>query len=184
MALLIGATTLLSVAPLWLPASYSWLQNGTSESAAQGVDGAWVARSGFILFGLAVLWLCQRAAAVWRWPGTTCHVAFGVGMLGVAAFAHKPWVEGTPYVASEDLLHSIFASVVGVGFIAGVIAVAVARRPESWRDAALDIVVLAVALVVPTLMDSGVWGILQRVMFLAAASWYARETRSLRPDAS
>ncbi|MGB3684913.1 MAG: DUF998 domain-containing protein [Ornithinimicrobium sp.] len=176
--LLAATTLLLSLAPLGLPSSYSWLANGTSESAAQGVDGAWVARSGFVTFGVAVLWLTVLNANRWRWPGAVCHTVFGLSMLGVAAFSHQPWLAGVPYSVREDQVHSIFASLVGFGFIAGVAAVMIARRPPSWRRAAPDGAVLLVTVTVPLLMDSSVWGILQRVMFLAAACWYAGEALS------
>ena len=45
--LLAGAILALGLAPLAMPDSYSWIELGTSESAAQGTDGAWVARTGF-----------------------------------------------------------------------------------------------------------------------------------------
>ncbi len=179
-ALLVAATALLSVAPFWLPESYSWLQDGTSESAAQGVQGAWVARAGFVAFGLAVLWLAWLSLPRWGWAGTALHTAFGVGMLGVAAFSHRPWIADAPFDASEDRVHSVFATMVGVAFIAGVVAVVIARRSHSWRSTLPDLLVLLIAAVVPLAMESGVWGILQRVMFLAAACWYAREARRLR----
>ena len=166
---------LLAVAPLWLPSSYSWVEHGTSESAAQGVDGAWVARSGFIVFGVAVVWLVQLRSRLWGWPGTILHLAFGVGMFGVAAFAARPWDEAARYVESEDLLHSVAATVVGIGFIAGVVAVMVSRQLPSVRAAVPDLAALAVAVVVPMTMSTGVWGILQRLMFLTAACWYGRE---------
>jgi hypothetical protein len=156
-ALLAGAMALLTVAPLWLPSSYSWVEHGTSESAAQGIDGAWVARSGFIVFGVAVVWLVQLRSTAWGWPGTILHLAFGVGMFGVAAFAAP--------------------TVVGVGFIAGVVAVMVSRRLPSVRAALPDLAALAVAVAVPMTMSTSLWGILQRLMFLTAACWYAREAR-------
>jgi hypothetical protein len=45
----------LAVAPMLMPESYSWVVHTTSESAAQGVNGAWLARLGFVAFGFAVL---------------------------------------------------------------------------------------------------------------------------------
>ena len=173
--LLAGAMVLLMVAPLWLPSSYSWVEHGTSESAAQGVDGAWVARSGFIVYGIAVVWLVQLRSRVWGWPGTILHLAFAVAMFGVAAFAARSWDEAAPYVDTEDLLHSVAANVVGFGFIAGVVAVMVSRRLPSVREAVPDLVALAVAVIVPLTMSTSVWGILQRLMFLTAACWYGRE---------
>lgn len=176
--LLAGALLALGLAPLAMPASYSWIEHGTSESAAQGIDGAWVARTGFILFGLAVLVLAQLRHHAWKPVGTVLHGIFAVSMLAVAAFSTKPWETDSAYVASEDLLHSVFATVMGFGFVAGVVAVMVARRLPSTRAALPDIATIVIASVVPLTQSTSVWGLLQRTMFVTAAAWYAREARS------
>jgi Protein of unknown function (DUF998) len=172
---LVAALVALALAPLAIPESYSWVKLGLSEAAAQGVDGAWAARAGFILFGLAVVWLAHLRSAAWPVAATVLHLAFGVSMFGVAAFAHKPWEPGAPFVESEDFLHSVFASLVGFGFIGGVICVIIARRRRDWRAMAPDLVALAVGLSVPFTMSTGAWGVFQRLMFLTAACWYGRE---------
>jgi hypothetical protein len=69
LGLLVAALVALAAAPWALPASYSSAKHGLSEAAAQGVDGAWVARTGFILFGLVVVWLVQLRATVWSVRG-------------------------------------------------------------------------------------------------------------------
>ena len=44
---LLGAALLaILLAPLAMPDDYSWVELGVSESAAQGLEGAWVARIG------------------------------------------------------------------------------------------------------------------------------------------
>ena len=173
--MLVFSACLLAVAPLFMPESYSWLEHGTSESAGQGLEAAWVARSGFIMFGLAVIWLCTLRAANWKRRGTVLHLSFGVCMIGVAAFPTRPWDDTTAYLHSEDLLHSIFASVMGVAFIGGVIAVMVERR--ATRHATLDLaaVALVVALSAGMAGFAATFGLLQRVMFLVAYCWYGRE---------
>jgi hypothetical protein len=55
LALYLVAILSLALAPLLMPAGYDWVRHTTSESAAQGLDGAWLARLGFVAFGLAVL---------------------------------------------------------------------------------------------------------------------------------
>jgi len=45
----------LAAAPALMPASYSWISDTTSQSAAQGLSGAWLARLGFVLLGLSVM---------------------------------------------------------------------------------------------------------------------------------
>lgn len=176
--LLIAAIVALGLAPLAMPESYSWVEYGTSESAAQGIEGAWVARGGFILFGLAVLVAVRLRARTWGLAATLLHGAFGVSLFAVAAFSAKPWEDGATYVESEDVLHSLFAGIIGFGFVAGVATLILLRRQRSPKAAAPDWVAFLVTLTIPLAMDSDIWGLLQRLMFLTAALWYGRETWS------
>jgi TRAP-type C4-dicarboxylate transport system permease small subunit len=79
LALYLVAILSLALAPLLMPAGYDWVRHTTSESAAQGLDGAWLARLGFVAFGLAVL------------------------MVATAAFSTRPWDPELPYSRVEDL---------------------------------------------------------------------------------
>jgi hypothetical protein len=179
--LLVAALALLGLAPLALPESYSWVEYGTSESAAQGIDGAWIARGGFILYGLAVVLLVAHRARTWGPLASVCHLCFGVSMFAVAAFSTRPWQPGATYVASEDLLHSVFAGIMGIGFVTGVATLIVVRRHRSIRAAAPDVIVFAVTLIIPLFMDTSIWGVLQRVMFVVAAIWYGSEAMASVP---
>lgn len=174
---LASSQLLLALAPLALPASYSWIELGTSEAAAQGVAGAWVTRAGFVLLGLAVLGVCVARHRAWQPLATGLHGCFAVGMVLVAVYSHAPWEAGVPYVQLEDRLHSVFASLVGFAFITGVATTLAVREPRTRLTVAGDAAALAVTLVVPLLMGSSVWGVLQRLMFLTAAVWYAAELR-------
>lgn len=160
-----------------MPRSYSWIEHGTSESGAQGINGAWVARVGFILFGLAVVWLTGLRYRSWGTVGTALHLTFAVSMFGVAAFSTRPWDDASRYVPSEDLLHSVFATTMGIAFIGGVGAVMIARQLPNIRAAFPDIAVIMIASVIPLTTSTDIWGLLQRIMFLTAAAWYARELR-------
>jgi hypothetical protein len=84
----------LAVAPALMPENYSWIINTTSESAGQGVNGAWVARLGFLMFGLSVIWLASQCERSWgRWA-VMLHMAFGVFMTAAAVFSSRSWVAG------------------------------------------------------------------------------------------
>jgi hypothetical protein len=73
----------LLLAPLPRPPDYSWISHTTSEAAAQGLQGAWLARLGSVLFGLAVIWLAMSAGRRWgRWGQTRSRV---FDVLAVAA---------------------------------------------------------------------------------------------------
>jgi hypothetical protein len=144
--LLVSAGTLAG-APALMPASYSWVANTVSELAAKGVGGAWLARLGFVLFGLAVLLLVAIRSGAWgRWA-MAGHVSFGVSMVAVAAFSAKRWT-GAPFDRTEDALHSLAATGMGFGFALGVVAALVwARRRGQvrpwWPDAVADRIPLA-----------------------------------------
>jgi hypothetical protein len=175
MAALASSMLLIALAPTVLPQSYSWVELGTSEAAAQGIAGAWVTRAGFVLFGLAVLGVCVIRHRAWGTLATGLHGCFGVGMVMVAVYSHAPWEAGAPYVELEDQLHSVFASVVGFSFIAGVATTLVVRRPRTPAIVLGDVAVLIISGIVPLLMAAPVWGVLQRLMFFTAAAWYASE---------
>jgi len=172
-----------AVAPVLMPESYSIVEHSISESAAQRVDGVWLARAGLLLFGLGVLVLSGVANGRWRLWGRVAHRGYGVAIISTAVFAHMPWEE-VAYDEFEDLLHSIASFVVGLSFVAGVIFVGMARRrPGPWVRA-FDGVAVVASLVIPMIMFNleGYAGLVQRLMFLIAYLWYGMEAwRSVVP---
>lgn len=174
--LLVGSVVSVLIAPLLMPASYSIVEHSISESAAQGVEGAWLARLGFLMFGLAVLLLASIAGDRWGIGGRIVHRVWGVSMIAVAVFSHMPWLD-TPYDAFEDTLHSIASFAVGMSFIAGVLIVSFRRGPDSGLVRVFDWIAIGIALVVPLIMFNltGVAGVVQRVMFAVAYLWYGFE---------
>ncbi|MEZ5175540.1 MAG: DUF998 domain-containing protein [Acidimicrobiia bacterium] len=168
------------LAPLAMPSGYSVLEHSISESAAQGLTNAWIARVGFVSFGLSVILLAATQAVRWSRWGQVAHGIFGVSMLAVAVFSHKPFANG-PFDAFEDSLHSIGASVVGVAFIVGVLLVIVAGGPVSRSRRVFDWFAVAVALVAPPLMlvAPSLAGAFQRAMFGVAYLWYAVEAMTV-----
>jgi hypothetical protein len=178
LAVLLGSLVTLTLSPLALDESYSWAEHTVSEAAGQSVDGAWVTRLAFVLFGLSVIWLSLAAAGLWKQPATVLHLTFGVCLGIVAAFSARPWNREAVYDRTEDLLHSVGATAMGFAFAFGVGAVWWrTRRPaRSWRGA-LDAVAVAASVVLPLSMTAapGLAGVFQRVMFGIAYLWYANE---------
>jgi hypothetical protein len=174
--LFLSAVTLLA-APTLMPAGYGWLTHTTSESAAQALEGAWLARLGFILFGLAVIWLASFKSGVWARTAVWCHLVFGVCMVGTAAFSHQPWLDGIPFDPIEDFLHSLTATVMGFAFAFGVVAHLLQREGEDRVGRLLDVTAVAAATFLPLLMATqpAIIGLLQRTMFAVAYIWYGRE---------
>lgn len=177
LSLLILSATALLLAPLALPDGYSWIVHTTSESAAQGLEGAWVGRLGFLLMGFAVLWLASLCRPWWGGAGATLLGTFGVMMLATAAFSHKPWLPAVAWDPFEDFLHSLTATAMGFAFAIGVVVVGVRRSGASTVDRVLDLMAVSASVILPLAMSAseGFTGVLQRLLFLAAYLWYGRE---------
>ena len=178
LGLLALSVAAIALAPALMPDTYSWTSRTTSESAAQGVEGAWLARLGFILLGLAVIWLAVLSRASWGSWGTALHLSFGALMIATAAFSTRPWERGAGFDRTEDDLHSIASTGVGLTFAFGVLAVSLTRDRSRASARALDVIAIAVAGVALPISMS-IWGeadgILQRAIFLIAYAWYAAE---------
>jgi hypothetical protein len=103
-------------------------------------------------------------------------------MIGAAAFSSHPWEAEAPFDPTEDLLHSIAASGMGVALAFGVVAVAAhrTRTRQERRVRMLDVVALAAPVFIPLRMVrfEQIAGLLQRVMFMIAYVWYAVEAIS------
>jgi hypothetical protein len=70
------------------------------------------------------------------------------------------------------------ASVAGVAFAFGVLAVALGAPARSRAARVLDAIAITASVALPVAMAwwDGTAGILQRLMFLVAYAWYASET--------
>lgn len=148
-----------------MPAGYSWVAHTTSESAAQGLQGAWLARLRFLTFGLTVVWMAGVAGRGW-W-GAALYRAFGVRLVGTAAFSHKPSEPGIAHDRFEDPLHSISAAAMGFAVAIGVVAVAPGRGRHIGL---LNVLVVIASVVIPLAMATvpEYAGLLQRTMLAVA----------------
>ena len=180
----------LAAAPALMPPGYSWVSHTTSESAAQGVDGASLARTGFVLFGLSVILLATSRRQRWGSWATALHAGFGALLVAAAVFSHRPWVAGEDFDHVEDVLHSVAATAMGFVFVGGVVVTALGRsRGDTWPRA-LDIMAVASSVAIPLGMAAqpDIDGVLQRLMFVVAYAWYGAEavraTRDRRPNGS
>lgn len=156
------------------------IEHTTSEAAGQLVDGSWIARSGFLCLGFAVLWLARTRGGtrLWGAGGTFCHRVFGIGMVATAVFATRSWVASRPYDPTEDLLHSAASSAVGAGFLVGVLLVGMHRGRITGRARWYDVTALVAAagfLLAMTIVED-LQGLIQRGMFATAYLWYGTES--------
>ena len=175
-SLLLLSLLALLLAPGQMPASYSWLRHTTSESAAQGVAGAWLARLGFMIFGLTIIWLSEELRGQWVWPVRLSHLAFGLLMVGAAVFSSRPWLADLPYDPVEDWLHSFAATAMGFAFALGV-GLRWWHRPWDAKKRLADMLAVAASALIPLSMSLlPEWaGLLQRSMFAIAYAWYGLE---------
>ena len=174
--LLLTSLLALLLAPTQMPASYDWLRHTTSESGAQGITGAWLARLGFLLFGLAILWQTAVLHKIWPMPVRFFLGAFGVFLTAVAAFSARPWLPNLPYDPVEDWLHSFAATGMGFAFALGV-GVRWWQRPRQAKRQLADLVAVAASIFIPLAMSFlPDWdGLFQRLMFTIAYLWYGLE---------
>jgi hypothetical protein len=166
----------LTLAPLLMPESYSWVANTTSESAAQGMDGAWLARLGLVAFGVAVIVLAGGRSS-WGRSARVAHFVFGMALLVTAAASARPWIPALPFDRMEDQIHSFAATAMGFAFAFGVLAVALGNSRAGGRMRLWDIVAVLASVIIPIGMVNlaGTAGLLQRVMFAVAYVWYGIE---------
>lgn len=179
---LVLSAMFLGLAPLLMPESYSWIAHTTSESAAQALEGAWLARLGFLAFGLAVLWLSSLATSSWGKWGTGLNRTFAILMIFASAFSHRPLSSEVAFDRTEDFLHSLAATLMGFAFAFGVAAVMWVSHRGHPSHRFLDITAIAASVIIPLAMT--VWGdyysgLLQRMMFLIAYLWYGFEAIAL-----
>ena len=153
----------------------------TSESGAQGISGAWLARLGFLLFGLAVLWISLSSRYKWGRFALIMHCGFAVCMIGNAVFSSRPWLATMPFDLIEDVLHSWMSDLVGTAFSMGVLAILFQRQKTERLSIAIDLIALVTAIVISIAMFlwSGIDGLIQRIMFAVAYLWYVRAAWSI-----
>ena len=171
-------------APLLMPASYDWLVHTTSESAAQGIQGAWLARLGFLLYGMAVLVLSMALRHHWGRAALVLHGLFGVGMVGNAVFSSRPWSAELSFDLIEDMLHSWMSGLVGTVFSLGVLAILLQRSKTSRLAMVFDIVAIGTSIFISLamLLWSDMNGLIQRIMFSVSYLWYANEALTIIRD--
>lgn len=183
----LGASLLLlAAAPLALDGSYSVVDNTLSEAGAQGVDGAWLLRTGVALAAGAVFAL--TAVDTGPWPRRTRWWLriYAAALLLLVVFPEAPW-DGTGYDGTVAWLHTASAVLGATSFVVGVYTVAVSRPGHRIGARAFDWTVIAAVVVIPQAMLSLPGdGILQRLMVLVGYVWLFVESSRMEssPDAT
>ena len=156
--------------PLFAHPGFDWVAHTTSQQAGQMVQGAWLMRLGFVAFGLGVLLDALPDLRRGQYENGL-FVFFGVSMVLVAVFSHKPLDPTLFYDVTDDLLHSVFATLMGFAY-----GIGVAWRMVRMRQK-LDIVFSAIAAMSSIILPLAMWqlpeiaGLLQRLMFFISFVW-------------
>jgi hypothetical protein len=126
--------------------------------------------SAFALMGIAVV------ISFWGSLRLKCYedilpIVFGLSFVLVAIFRHEPGITGLAYDHTAALLHSIFATVMGI--VISIYAIIKAIKADSTTDRILAVLALISASGLSFLMYAmpNYIGLLQRVMFLSVLAW-------------
>jgi hypothetical protein len=179
---LIASALLLATAPLFMGPEYNWVIHSISESAAQNTENGWIARTGFALYGIAILAFSFAAPAPSRWR----YLPFGLAMVLVGIWSNAPYLAGRTFDAREDALHSLASALVGMSFILAVISSLVGDRGRPRAAVAFDLLALAASMAIPLIMANveSVRGLAQRMMFLTSYVWFFAQLQGhMAPDA-
>ena len=103
------------ILPFYSADGYSIIRHTTSQLGAQLTPNAWVMNLMFMAMGLACIlegWLHLKGF----WFHKVVISVFGIGLMMTAVFHHAPIDEGLAFNVREDMLHSVFATIVGFSF--------------------------------------------------------------------
>lgn len=179
---LILSLVMLALAPLVVADSYSVVEDTLSESGAQGVDGAWVLRTGALLAAVSVL--AMTTMARWGGPARVAIRVYALGLVGLVVFPEAPW-DGGSHDVTIAYLHTVSGVVGATAFIFGVVLVSLSRPSEQRGARAFDwLVVAAVALIPQVMLVAAGDGLLQRAMVGLGYIWLLTELAGIseRPD--
>lgn len=169
---LVVSAMLLAAAPLWMPRGFDWRRHTISDSAAQDLPRAWLARVGLALLGVASVRLAIDAAPLG--PATRIGLAlFGLGMISSGAWSKRPWQHTASFDQRADRIHSLSARIAGMGYMVATLAHLSDRWAVADAHLAITVAALVTALVCPaiTFRVPQVGGGAQRVMFGVSYLW-------------
>lgn len=174
---LISSFLMLALAPIVVADSYSVVENTLSESGGQGVDGAWVLRTGVVLAAGSVLIM----TTISNW-GTTARISgrvYALALISLAVFPESPW-DGGAHDRTVAYLHTVSGVIGAASFIIGVLAISLSRPSHRRGARAFDwLVATSVALIPQVMLLTGSDGLLQRLMVALGYVWLFAEALRL-----
>lgn len=175
------ATSLVMIAsaPLLMAESYSWIANTVSESGAQGVQGAWLFRTGVLMTAAATVSLVAAARDDIPTSSKRALTLYALALVAAAAFPEKPWFDGSHNEIVAGL-HTLAAFNAGLWFGVGVFTASRHRSSSAARR--YDFVMILMVATIPVLMIAyeSYEGLLQRILIFAGYAWLFLETSRIK----
>ena len=164
------------LAPVFLHDEYSILSNSISESAAQNVPTAWIARTALFASGLGVLGVVALKRRSWSRTASISFSVFGTLWIVSSAFSTKSWVTGSSFNELESAIHSVAASAMAI-VVLGALVIAFTRQPVRRIERVLAFGLASAATFLPlaSLLVPEFGGLFQRLMFFYTYLWFARQ---------
>lgn len=176
---LILSFVMLALAPIAVADSYSVVENTLSESGGQGVDGAWVLRTGVLLAAVSVF--IMSTIARWGRVARGALRVYALALVSLAVFPESPWY-GAAYDGTVAYLHTVSGVVGAISFIIGVAAVSLSSAQRQRAAKVLDwLVVISVALIPQLMLLTIAEGLLQRLMVALGFVWLFTEASRISP---
>ena len=172
---LIVSLLILAVAPLLIGDSYSVTEHTLSESGAQGIEGAWVLRTGVLLTSFSVLAMALTARSVWGRAARWWLRIYALALVMLVVFPEAPW-DGSAHSRIVASIHTVFGATGAIAFIFGVMAVSASRPRSQLRARVFDWVAIAAVALIPQIMllvtNDGLW---QRFTVVLGYVWLISE---------
>jgi hypothetical membrane protein len=171
------------LAHFFIPPAYDWTQNTVSDLASQGHTYKWIMQAGFIGFGLLLTWGVVFYFNKNRHAYFLILVAvYGLSILMSGIFCTVPIDSSIPYSVRDSNLHSMFATLAGIGMSLGIVMQVVmsASNRERWMRIAFLLLVVGVSGLFGLAESQTLQldkGIIQRILYLVGLAWLVYEER-------
>ncbi len=171
------------LAHFFVPPAYDWTQNTISDLASQGHTYKWIMQTGFIGFGLLLTWGVVFHFDKNRRSYFLILVAiYGLSILLSGIFCTAPIDLSIPYSVRESELHSMFATIAGIGMSLGIFlqVIMYSDNRERWIRIAFFLLIGGISGLFGLaenqilVLDKG---IVQRILYLVGLAWLVYEER-------
>jgi hypothetical membrane protein len=169
------------VAHLFAQPGYIWTDNTISDLAAQGHANKWIMQAGFIGFGamlaIGVLYyLTKNPRLYFLYP----VAVYGLSILLAGIFCTAPIDPSIPYSTRDADLHSLFATIAGIGMTLGIMwqIVVSANNQERVIRILFLLLVVGFSALFGMAENGGMMigkGIFQRLLYLSGLAWLVYE---------